>query len=57
MECFMIDYALKKIDELEKKLEKYYQLLHIADELDLILKGCYIYEEDLQEILDGSYTI
>ncbi len=52
----MIDYALKKIDELEKKIEKYYQLLLITDELDLILKGCYIFEDELDEILNGTYT-
>lgn len=53
----MIDYALKKIDELEKKVEKYYQLLLINDELDLILKGCYILEDELAEILNGTYTL
>lgn len=52
----MLDYALKKIDALEKKLEKYYQLLLITDELDLILKGCYIFEDELTKILDGTYT-
>lgn len=51
----MIDLALKKIDDLEKKLERYYQLLFISDELDMILKGFYILEEDLQGILNGSY--
>lgn len=54
-EFFMIDYALKKIQELEKRLEKYYQHLLITSELDLILKGTYILEADIDNVLNGTY--
>ena len=32
-----LDLALKRISELERRLEKYYQLLHIDNELDFVL--------------------
>ena len=53
----MNEYILKKIDELERKLEKYYHLLLISDELDMILKGCYIFDEDIEKILNGNYEL
>lgn len=47
--------ALKKIDELEKKVERYYQLLKYENELDLILKGTYITSKDVGSIMNGTY--
>ena len=47
--------ALKKIDDLSKKLEKYYDLLHIENELDFILNGTYIVESDIDNIVSGNY--
>ncbi|MFQ6752237.1 MAG: hypothetical protein ACLRFL_01560 [Clostridia bacterium] len=47
--------ALKKIDDLNKKLEKYYDLLHIENELDFVLKGTYIMDTDIDNIVSGNY--
>ena len=51
----LLELALKKIDVLEKKLEKYYSLLKIDNELDFILNGSYIIQEDLDNVLVGQY--
>ena len=51
------EMLLKKVNELERRLERYYQLLLIRDELDFILKGKYICETDLDEIFNGTYTL
>lgn len=52
-----LELALQKIAELEKKMEKYYDLLFVENELDFILRGSYIFEDDLDKILAGNYTI
>ncbi len=51
----MLDFALKKISMLEKRVEKYYQLLKIENELDFILSGNYLLEEQIENILKGNY--
>ena len=51
----MLDLALKKIKELEKRLEEYYQLLIIENELDFIMRGMYVYNE-IEEIVNGTYS-
>lgn len=51
----MLDLALKKIKELEKRLEEYYQLLIIENELDFIMRGTYVYNE-IEEIVNGTYS-
>jgi len=51
----VLDIAMKKISDLEKRIEKYYKLLKIDNELDFILKGGYILEEDIQLIMEGNY--
>ncbi len=51
----LLDLAFKKIDVLEKKLEKYYSLLKVENELDFILKGTYILQEDYDKVLAGEY--
>ena len=51
----MLDLALTKIKELEKRLEEYYHLLIIENELDFIMRGTYVYNE-IEEILNGTYT-
>ena len=53
----MLELALKRISELEKKLERYYKLLNITNELDFILNGSYLTQPDLDKILSGSYTL
>ena len=51
----LLELAFKKIDVLEKKLERYYSLLKIDNELDFILKGTYIMQEDFENVLAGQY--
>ncbi len=53
----LLDLALKRIAELEKKLERYYKMLDITNELDFILNGNYILNENLSDILSGNYTL
>ena len=53
----LLELTMKKIDNLEKKLEKYYSLLKINNELDFILKGTYILQEDFDNVLAGQYWI
>ena len=53
----LLELALKKIDILEKKLEKYYSLLKIDNELDFVLNGSYIVQEDIDNVLMGQYWI
>ena len=57
MQTELLELALKRLDNLERKLEKYFDILHITNELDFILKGGYIFEEDISEILSGNYTM
>lgn len=51
----MMTLALKKIEDLNKKLEKYYDLLRVENELDFILKGTYIFNEEIDNIMFGNY--
>ncbi len=51
----LLELALKKIDVLEKRLESYYNLLKVDNELDFILKGTYILQEDYDSVLAGEY--
>ena len=53
----LLELALKKIDVLEKRLEKYFSLLKINNELDFILNGSYIMQEDFDNVLAGQYWI
>ena len=47
----MIELVLKRISELEKKVEKYFSYLEVSNELDFILKGGYILKSDLDELI------
>jgi len=47
--------ALKKIDELSKKLEKYYDMLKIENELDFILNGTYVFDSEIENLMAGNY--
>ena len=47
--------ALKKIADLEKKLERYYNLLRTENELNFILNGTYLLNQDIENILSGNY--
>lgn len=54
MEKQMIDFLLKKIDELEKKVERYYSYLKVHNELDFILNGTYFLNTDVENLLLGK---
>lgn len=51
----MLELALKKLDELEKKVERYFKLLEVNNEIDFILKGGYVFKEDVDAIIAGMY--
>lgn len=51
----MLELALKRLDELEKKVERYYKLLEVNNEIDFILKGGYVFKEDVDAIIAGTY--
>ena len=53
----LLELCLKRIEDLEKKLEKYYHLLEVKNELDFILKGSYVFEEDVNSVLSGNYLM
>lgn len=50
----LLELALKRIAELEKKVEIYFNALKVKNELDFILKGGYILESDLDELVFGE---
>ncbi len=52
-----LELAMKKISELERKLENYYQILFIENELDFILRGSYIVEDELSKVISGNYEL
>ena len=57
-EAFMqneIEMLIKKLNNLEKKLEKYYSILFTENELDFILNGTYILQQDIDDVLVGNY--
>jgi len=49
----LLELALKRIEELEKKIEMYFSMLKVDNELDFILKGTYITKEDVDKIMEG----
>ena len=51
----LVELALKKIENLEKLVEKYFQMLKIENELDFIVKGTYVTEEEVNKICSGNY--
>ncbi len=51
-----LDLTNKKVLNVEKRVEEYYQLLAFESELDFILKGCYILQSDIDDILEGNYA-
>ena len=50
----LIELALKRLDELERKVEKYFKMLKVDNELDFILRGTYVTQQDIQKILEGK---
>ena len=52
-----LELALKRIAELERKIEIYYQLLHIDNELDFIINGTYVSPNEMDAVVNGSYQM
>lgn len=50
-----LQLALKKIADLERKIEKYFEILQVTNELDFILKGGYYLTAELDKIISGEY--
>lgn len=51
----LVELALKKIADLERLLQKYHKILKVENELDFVVKGTYLFDEDLDPILSGEY--
>ena len=51
----LLEKAIKRIEVLEKKLERYYKLLKVENELDFVLKGSYIMAKDIDPVIEGTY--
>ena len=47
--------AMKRNDDLSNKLERYYQFLKFENELDMVLKGTYVTEMEIENLLQGNY--
>ena len=50
-----IELLMKRLDELEKRIERYYHMLKVDNELDFIMRGTYLTEEDIEKIKTGDY--
>ena len=50
-----IEILSKRIEQLERKVEIYFQLLKINNELDFIMNGTYLLDSEIQDVLDGEY--
>ena len=51
----LVELTYKKLLELDKKVELYYEMLKVENELHFILNGTYLMEEDLLQVLNGEY--
>ena len=55
MEKDMLDLIIKRISDLEKKLELYYEMLKVENELSFIIKGSYTLQDKVDRVLSGNY--
>lgn len=53
----LLDLAINKIANIERKIEKYFQILKVENELDFVLNGSYILNDALGEIISGQYEV
>lgn len=51
----MIEQLNQRVFNLEEKIETYYRLLKIEDELDFVLNGNYYLNDEIGKILIGDY--
>ena len=47
--------TMKRNEDLSNKLERYYQFLKFENELDMVLKGTYVTEMEIENLLQGNY--
>lgn len=52
----LLEQLYKKIEELEKKIELYYEMLKTENELSFILKGTYVLSSEIDAVLNGTYA-
>lgn len=50
-----LELLVKRIELLEQKLEVYFQMLNIKNEISFILNGTYVLDEDIEDVLEGNY--
>lgn len=50
-----IETLFKRLNNLEKKLEKYYSILFVENELNFILNGTYVLQQDIENVMNGNY--
>ena len=55
MENITMEYLLKRINELEKRIENYFNYLKVDNELDFILKGTYVFKDEILKLINGLY--
>ena len=55
MDNDLLEKAYTKIIELEKRVELYYSMLKVENELSFVLNGTYIFDDDLVSIINGTY--
>ncbi|MCQ2565013.1 MAG: hypothetical protein MJ152_04075 [Clostridia bacterium] len=53
----MLELALSKIDNLEHLIEKYFQILKVDNELDFVIKGGYVTESEIDNVINGTYEL
>lgn len=57
MEPTLSDITYKRLIELERRVNTYFEQYQTKNELDFVLCGGYFFDEDLACILDGTYEL
>lgn len=55
MDQTIIENISKRLTDLEKRIEDYFRLLEITNELDFVLKGKYLLDEQIESVMQGNY--
>ena len=50
-----LELILSRLADLERKLERYYHFLKVENEIDFILNGTYVLEDEITNIVNGTY--
>ena len=57
MEASITDITYKRLIELEKRVNAYFEYYQTKNELDFILCGGYFFDEDLHCVMAGTYEL